>query len=201
MGRPSRAAERTEQIMQATGRCLRTYGLVGTTLERVAEESGLSRSHVRHYVGNRDDLLRSFATWLYTGYEAEFVRAVAESEARDKLPLTMDYLFGQGIMPTSDDDTIIRELVTAGLTDTSVRTILQGKYQEAVDTIGDALAAEYPTATPAALRSTAYGLWCLALGNSMIGDLGLPVASGGLVRTAADALLDQLALKTAAVAG
>jgi AcrR family transcriptional regulator len=195
MGRPSLAAERTEQIMQATGRCLRTHGLTATTLEKVAEESGLSRSHVRHYVGNRDDLLRAFASWLYTGYEAEFVQAIADADPGAKLPIAMDYLFSSGFLPISDDDTVIRELVTAGLTDDSIRSILQGNYLRAVDAIEDALAGEYPTTTPAARRATAYGLWTLALGNSAMAELQLPIASGGLVRIAAEALLDQLAAK------
>ncbi|WP_213008069.1 TetR/AcrR family transcriptional regulator [Paractinoplanes toevensis] len=192
MGRPSMAAERTEQIMQATGRCLRKNGLAGTTLERVSEESGLSRSHVRHYVGNRDDLLRAFASWLYTGYESEFTGAVAEAEGPAKLPIVMDYLFGSGFLPISDDDTVIRELITAGITDERIRSILQAQYLGAVETIEEALAAEYPDAPALRRRSAAYGLWCLALGNSTMAELQLPIAGGGLVRTAAESLLDQL---------
>ncbi|WP_328477478.1 TetR/AcrR family transcriptional regulator [Actinoplanes sp. NBC_00393] len=192
MGRPSMAAERTEQIMQATARCLQKNGLAGTTLERVAEESGLSRSHVRHYVGNRDDLLRKFANWLYTGCEAEFIGRIAAAPAPQKLPIAMDYLFSSGFLPISDDDTVIRELITAGVADESIRTTMQGHYTLAIQAVENALAAEYPAASPGARRSAAYGLWCLAMGNSMMAELQLPVASGGLVRTAGEALLERL---------
>src|SRR5690242_13453554 len=192
MGRPSMAAERTEQIMRATGRCLRKFGLAGTTLERVSEESGLSRSHVRHYVGNRDDLLRGFASWLYTGYESEFTGAVQKADPPAKLPIVLDYLFGTGFLPISDDDTVIRELITAGITDERIRSIMQTQYLRAVEAIEEALTAEYPDATAAKRRSAAYGLWCLALGNSTMAELQLPVANGGLVRTAAETILAQL---------
>ncbi|MEU4421997.1 TetR family transcriptional regulator [Actinoplanes sp. NPDC024001] len=192
MGRPSMAAARTEQIMQATGRCLQKNGLAGTTLERVAEESGLSRSHVRHYVGNRDDLLRKFAGWLYTGYEAEFIGKIAAAPGREKLPIAMDYLFSSGFLPISDDDTVIRELITAGIADASIRETMQGHYTQAIQAVENALAAEYPAASPGARRSVAYGLWCLAMGNSMMAELQLPVASGGLVRAAAEGLLERL---------
>ncbi|MFD1373291.1 TetR/AcrR family transcriptional regulator [Actinoplanes sichuanensis] len=192
MGRPSMATERTEQIMQATARCLQKHGLAGTTLERVAEESGLSRSHVRHYVGNRDDLLRAFANWLYTGYEAEFTGKIAAAPDREKLPIAMDYLFSSGFLPIGDDDTVIRELITAGITDDSIRATLQERYLQAVQAVEQALAAEYPRASPGARRSVAYGLWCLALGNSTMAELQLPVASGGLIRTAAEQLLERL---------
>ncbi|BEL02036.1 hypothetical protein Q0Z83_002270 [Actinoplanes sichuanensis] len=186
------ATERTEQIMQATARCLQKHGLAGTTLERVAEESGLSRSHVRHYVGNRDDLLRAFANWLYTGYEAEFTGKIAAAPDREKLPIAMDYLFSSGFLPIGDDDTVIRELITAGITDDSIRATLQERYLQAVQAVEQALAAEYPRASPGARRSVAYGLWCLALGNSTMAELQLPVASGGLIRTAAEQLLERL---------
>ncbi|MEV6342686.1 TetR family transcriptional regulator [Actinoplanes sp. NPDC051851] len=192
MGRPSMAAERTEQIMRATGRCLGKHGLAGTTLERVAEESGLSRSHVRHYVGNRDDLLRKYANWLFTGYEAEFIGRIAKAPEREKLPIAMDYLFSSGFLPISDDDTIIRELVAAGVADESIRATMQGHYSQAIQSVEEAVGAEYPSASPGARRSAAYGLWCLAMGNSMMAELRLPVASGGLVRTAAESLLEQL---------
>ncbi|GAA4957182.1 hypothetical protein GCM10025331_54240 [Actinoplanes utahensis] len=186
------AAERTEQIMQATARCLQKHGLAGTTLERVSEESGLSRSHVRHYVGNRDDLLRRFATWLYTGYEAEFIGRVAEAPAREKLPIVMDYLFSSGFLPISDDDTVIRELITAGIADDGIRATMQAHYTQAVQAVEDAVAAEYPAASPGARRTTAYGLWCLAMGNSMMAELQLPAAAGGLVRASAESLLERL---------
>jgi AcrR family transcriptional regulator len=192
VGRPSMAAERTEQIMQATARCLQKHGLAGTTLERVAEESGLSRSHVRHYVGNRDDLLRAFANWLYTGYEAEFTGKIAAAPDREKLPIAMDYLFSSGFLPIGDDDTVIRELITAGITDESIRATLQERYLQAVQAVEQALTAEYPGASSGARRSVAYGLWCLALGNSTMAELQLPVASGGLIRTAAEQLLERL---------
>ncbi|MEU8243023.1 TetR family transcriptional regulator [Actinoplanes missouriensis] len=192
MGRPSMAAERTEQIMQATGRCLRKNGLAGTTLERVAEESGLSRSHVRHYVGNRDDLLRGFAGWLYTGYQAEFIDRIAAAPDREKLAIMMDYLFSSGFLPISDDDTVIRELITAGIADEGIRSTMQDHYTRAIQAVEDAIAAEHPEVTSGARRTVAYGLWCLAMGNSMMAELQLPVASGGLVRTAAEALLEKV---------
>jgi hypothetical protein len=35
-------------------------------------------------------------------------------------------------------------------------------------------------------------VWCLALGNSTMAELRLPVANGGLARTAAETILAQL---------
>ncbi|GAA5314817.1 MAG: hypothetical protein AseanaTS_00210 [Candidatus Pelagadaptatus aseana] len=59
MPRPSVKKQRTEEIMQAFERCVIRYGVEGSTLERLAEESGLQRSLIRHYSGNRDDLIQA----------------------------------------------------------------------------------------------------------------------------------------------
>lgn len=59
MGRPSVKAERTEEILKAFERCVVRYGVDGATLERLADEAKLQRSLIRHYVGNRDDLLQA----------------------------------------------------------------------------------------------------------------------------------------------
>ena len=57
MPRPSIAAERQEEILQAFETCALRNGLEATTLEDVAEEAGLQRSLVRHFMGNRADMV------------------------------------------------------------------------------------------------------------------------------------------------
>ncbi|MGH3225487.1 MAG: TetR/AcrR family transcriptional regulator, partial [Streptosporangiaceae bacterium] len=62
------AATRREQILDAVTRCVAEYGLEGTTLERVAEASGFSRGHIRHYVGNREEMLAKCEDRLASHY-------------------------------------------------------------------------------------------------------------------------------------
>ncbi|MBW2389182.1 MAG: hypothetical protein JRG89_12185 [Deltaproteobacteria bacterium] len=57
MARPSKVEERREQILDAFERCVVQSGIQGVTLEHVANEAGLPRSLVRHFVGNRDDMV------------------------------------------------------------------------------------------------------------------------------------------------
>lgn len=57
MARPSINDQRAEQILQAYETCIAKFGVHGTTLALIAEESGLSRPLVRHHVGNQKDLL------------------------------------------------------------------------------------------------------------------------------------------------
>ena len=57
MGRRSLAEERRVQILEAAARCIAEHGVEGATQERIAAAAGMSRPHIRHYVGNRGDLL------------------------------------------------------------------------------------------------------------------------------------------------
>ncbi|NKB64644.1 MAG: TetR family transcriptional regulator [Gammaproteobacteria bacterium] len=66
MGRPSIKAERTQEILDAYERCVSRFGVEGSTLEKIAEEAGLRRSLLRHYIGNKDDLLEALVTRFIT---------------------------------------------------------------------------------------------------------------------------------------
>ena len=57
MVRPSIKEASKEETLTAFSRYITKYGLAGSSLEKVAEESGLKRPLIRHYVGNREDLL------------------------------------------------------------------------------------------------------------------------------------------------
>jgi len=61
MGRPSVKAERTEVILTAFEACVARFGVEGTSLEKIAEASGMSRSLLRHNIGNRDELVDAMA--------------------------------------------------------------------------------------------------------------------------------------------
>ena len=54
MGRPDLTEVRTAEILDAFERCVARFGLEGSSLERDAEEAGMKRSILRHYIGNRN---------------------------------------------------------------------------------------------------------------------------------------------------
>ncbi|MFB6672104.1 TetR/AcrR family transcriptional regulator [Streptomyces sp. NPDC056390] len=193
MGRRSLAGERKQQIIEATTRCLRRHGLAGATLERIAEESGMSRSHIRHYIGNREDLLLAVVRHLHERYDQAFAASVDEAAQEAKLAAVMDYLYGPEFTAPGDDNAVIRELLSAGLDSDAVREAMLAGYQYTLEAVEAGIAAEHPDASAARRRAAAYGLLCLALGNAVMADMDLRMASGGLVRVAAEAVVEQLA--------
>lgn len=187
MGRPSVRAERREQILQATARCVATFGLADLTLEKIAEESGMSRGHVRHYIGNREDLIVALATWVHSRTDDELESGLAD--AAEDLDSMLDYLYGAAFSEPSDENTIILELLNASRTNVDLRQAMLNGYTETRKAIGETLARELPGVAADTIAETSYALLALALGNAVMSDLDRGGNSDRLVRQAAVQLL------------
>lgn len=61
-----------EQIMEATSRALRKHGYAGITIQRIADETELSKATFYNYFDGKDDLLLSFASWTLEAFNRDF---------------------------------------------------------------------------------------------------------------------------------
>ncbi|WP_267641260.1 TetR/AcrR family transcriptional regulator [Haloarchaeobius amylolyticus] len=61
-----------EKIMHATFRALREYGYAGLSIQRIADEAGLSKSSFYHFYDGKDDLLLSFMEFMYGQFGSGF---------------------------------------------------------------------------------------------------------------------------------
>lgn len=95
MPRPSVKKERTEEILNACERCIARYGLEGATLERIAEESKLQRSLVRHYVGNREDLILAVLTRFLDSSNEQMAELESYLPAANADKVLIDFLFDE----------------------------------------------------------------------------------------------------------
>ena len=77
MARPSKSIERRGEILAAFERCVIERGFERTTLANVAEEAGLPRSLVRHFIGNRDEMTKALIDRLLE-------RAQGQIDAQDR---------------------------------------------------------------------------------------------------------------------
>ena len=69
MARPSLQAERQQSIMAAFTRCISKLGLEAASLDEIAKEAGMQRSLVRHFAGNREDLVNQVADYVASEFE------------------------------------------------------------------------------------------------------------------------------------
>ncbi|MCD0449748.1 TetR family transcriptional regulator [Actinocorallia sp. API 0066] len=195
MGRPSLAGQRRREILEAAARAVAKHGLAGATQERIALEAGMSRSHVRHYVGNRDELLHALWEHEMTPYLAGTRAATEGREPRAALGALVDFLFGPQ-MARNDDDLVIENLISGAMHDVRLRGRIYETYRGLERDIAAAVRAAVPGCDAAESRQLAYSLICMAFGHSMLAGLPFPASRQAGMKELARQLTDALAART-----
>lgn len=72
-----------EAIMRATFLALRRYGYAGLSIQRIADEAGLSKGSFYNHYDDKDDLLLSFLDFMLEQYEAAFMFANTDDPEAD----------------------------------------------------------------------------------------------------------------------
>ena len=169
MGRPSIADERVEQIVQAFGRAVARYGVEGATLERVAAEAGLTRSLVRYFVGNRDDLVALYRQRLldrYTELPVESVDGVPATE------LLLRALFDDE--PDLDDYAAIDAILAAARYDEALRDDVLTFYRGMESAIAQAVRHDHADWGEQRVQDAAYQVLTAVYGHWTMHSLGFP---------------------------
>lgn len=191
MGRPTLATQRREQIIAAFCRCIAREGLEKTTLDHVATEAGVQRAAIRHYVGNRNELVRAALDKLASHYVENFfdkTASIADDEAFDYF---LDTIF-QGQREMTVEDAAFDALVAASVADESIRERLLKMYRVYEKWIKSEIARRYPKADQDQLEATAFSILCLAEQSTEFLWLGFPAKRSADVRRAVQTLLEAL---------
>jgi AcrR family transcriptional regulator len=177
MGRKSLEKERTRQLMESFIKCIAENGLTNTSLEDVAVKAGMTRSIIRHYIGNRDAFVDELIDYIIENSLTDFNRILSDPTKPLKARL-IEALFA----PRDDwhvDTIIIHELVNAK----ERFHALQGKIAHLIGTIIERirieLHKEYPHRLPEEIDRAAYALFCISFANDSLIWLGLPPALSG----------------------
>lgn len=175
MGRPSLAGQRRAEILKAAAQSVATYGLAASTLERIAAVAGMSRSHIRHYVGNRDQLIDALWDHIMTPYFTSMREVLADREPGTALPALVDFLFGPQ-MARGEDDSVIEALISGSMQDVRLRGRIYDSYSRLEREIAKVVRDSVPGCGSAESLQLAYALICMAFGNSSLTGLPFPAS-------------------------
>ena len=189
MGRRSLVEERREQILRAAARCIGEHGVDGATQERIAEAAGMSRPHVRHYVGNRDALLDAVWAAVIEPYVDRIQQIRTEKVASERLDALLDYLFGPEFA-YGEDDAVINAFLMASTTDERLRATVYESYARIDAEMASALQDARPDVADDRAASLAHALDCLAIGGSVLSALPFPESRRRELRVTAAVLVD-----------
>lgn len=186
IGRPSLKDQRRREIVEAFIELVAAHGLEHVSLDDVAADAGVQRAALRHFVGNRDQLIEAAI--------AEITRlALAGLEVRLSLTEVIAMLFDPGRMKSFDvGERTWSELLPEAMRSPDTRAVIKECYDELIALISHALRRQHPTATRSQIADTAYAIACMAEHNYVFQRLGYPLARCKGLKEAALALAERL---------
>jgi AcrR family transcriptional regulator len=179
--------------LEAFTRSVARNGLEATTLDDVAREAGLQRAMIRHYVGNRDTLVREAVEHLAAQYLSRAVEALdASGNALDVDALLDLFFLGDYAFGMQEQNRAVDSLLFAAANDPEACNSLRAMYESIDELVRKHLARRVPNAESARIASVSWAIICLAEQNVMMLGLGVSLERSRELREIARSLVDSL---------
>lgn len=192
MPRPSMKDQRSEQILDAYLTCVAQYGLVGATQERIAAEAGVKRPLLRHYLGNKDQMIAALTAHVVAGFTVSVDALDAALKDVSSPAELVELLFSEG---TDSDPRLMLawQALTASVTDyPDMRQPLLDSLSRFLDVIESALRRMAPHAAADPLRAVTQGIAAPFVNLDAMSPLAPPAAWRSELKQAAAILAASL---------
>ena len=186
VGRPSLQDQREREIVWAFIELVADKGLEHVSLDDVAARAGVQRAALRHFVGNREDLISAAIAKITR-------RALADIDANLTVAEVIAMLFDPSRMKSADVyDRAWTELLPEAMRSRDAHAVVKESYDHLISLISNALRQRYPQASRSQIADTAYAIACMAEQNYTFQRLGYPQARVKGLKESAFALADRL---------
>jgi len=192
MSRPSLKTVRSAEILDAFEKCVARFGLEGATQDRIAEEAGVKRTLLRHYLGNRDEMIDALIDHVTAKFDNETALMVAALPDKDRVASLIKILFGpQGV---SDINLVMvfQALSNASDQHPKARTSILGAVDRMVAAIDGELANTFPDADAKQRTAVAFGVTQLYFSIDSIAMLTPPASWWARAKSSAQILISSL---------
>lgn len=193
LGRKNLSEERRTMILDAFEVCIARYGLEGTALDQVAKEVGFRRGLVRHYLGNREDMIQALAERAVARYTAQVDEMLAYLPIEDTGEALLELLFPPQSEANDVDLLVMENLIAAGRKDPKIQNLMTTWITSFVDKLGARLRECYPESSAELCWQVAYGLIGVYFNHESLAPLELGSKFRLGARQSARALLSSLA--------
>ncbi|MGB0506885.1 MAG: TetR/AcrR family transcriptional regulator [Pikeienuella sp.] len=174
MPRPSLKDQRQTQILDAFVRVAARRGIEGATQTLIAQEAGVQRPILRHYLGNKDEMVAALLEHVLDSYEQLL------TEFDDRLP---DEISGSGLVwallvqtDTAENDLalVLQTMIALAPTNPDLRTSLINRYDRFYGILAGRLQGAHPEASVADCAAVARGIGALYLEQEAADKLSPP---------------------------
>ena len=191
MPRPSLKETRSEQILDAFVRCVARFGLDGSTQARISEEAGVGRPLLRHYLGNRDEMVRKLLDHVLQVFAVQVEALFDSLPPTDRIAAVMEALFGRAVY-SSESAAVFAALVAASVRHEGLRAPLLGFVHDFESRLAAEIVGERPEADEKDVRTVASGVAAIYFNTDAVMPLRPRVEWRNTQRAAAQMLIDNL---------
>lgn len=173
MPRPSMAAQRKEEILDAFEQCILQDSLETTSLEKLAEQAKMKRSILRHYIGNRDDIIIALSERFKTYYQEQWQLTLAMLPEENRLSTLLDILFADRDQAYINKSIVGEAIFTQAKRLDTVRTHQLSSMKESIDVITQELKRAFPKVQTERVSLVARGILSAYMNGESFLLLGL----------------------------
>ena len=193
MGRPDLTEIRRREILDAFEECVGRYGLEASSLEMVAKHAGMKRSILRHYIGNRDDLVVALAERVVAKYRQAFEAFGETITENDRVEAILSYFFPSQPIETTADILVVESLIAASEQLPRVRELMFGYVDGLVTSLAKHLILAFPKAGKQRCWRIAYGVVSVCFNQESLAPMQLPPRYLRSARYCAQLMIQSLA--------
>ena len=193
MGRPDLTEVRTAEILDAMGRCVARHGLDGTSLEMVAAEAGMKRSILRHYVGNRDDLIIALAGRVTDQYHEQLDAVIDSLPEEGRLEKLLEFFFPASQRQSTESLLLMESLIAASEAYPRIREMMFGYVERLISSTADQLRTVHADARPVQCWHVAFGIVSMCFNYESLLPLKPPPKYSRSAKDCCRRLIDSLA--------
>jgi len=172
MGRKNLKDQRSSEIIAALERCIGKKGLESTTLEQVAQEAGTSRRIIRHYLGNREEMILTAINQIEKKHMDSAMEVMGDFQLEARLKSALNYLFGEKFNSLPLNNLLAGLLASAVRGDDVVQGAMKRIYNKFHSTIEDELKRAFPRTERNDCRKAAFTIMTLAFGSGWMMQIG-----------------------------
>lgn len=173
MARPSMAGQRREEILDALELCILQYGIQASSLERIAEAAKVKRTILRHYIGNRDDIICALSERWTQKYSQQWQDLLTWLPSENRAQALIDSLFSSRTKDMVNHTIIGEALFSEAKRLAPIKEHQQATMQEFIRHVTNEFAVSYPVVGADNIELVAYGIYANYLMSESLLPLGM----------------------------
>ncbi len=174
MPRPSMKEVRSEEILAAYAKCISRYGLEGATQEKIATEAGVKRSILRHYLGNREQMIGALIDYVDKQIENELEILQKALPDNQRVIALIEFLFDAKYATDDKSAMMMQALASAAYSNPEVNSKILDWSNRFVEFVKVEIAQEYPNISDEHAFRTAFGIVALYFNIDSFSQISIP---------------------------